>query len=138
MTNDPVWFGAPSGPPMPGFAYQAAIERQRLLSNGTTTTAILAVVTTVFGLMLSLLFLIAEGSTTEAETSRIVGRVLAAFCVGTLLNPVVFNIWGRRAPNEIALRRRLRICLRVYLVVPLFLGLFLAIGIPGAVFGVEL
>jgi len=124
MTNNPAWFAAPYGPPMPGmpeFLHQTVIERRRLLSSGTVTTTVLAAVTTAFGLIFGLFTLVAEQSTTEADINRIVMLALAAFCVGTSVNPVVFNTWGRRAPNETELRRRLHICLRVYLVAPLFL-----------------
>ena len=97
------------------------IERQRLLSSGTATATVLAGVTTVFGLIFGLFTLVAEHSTTEADINRIVMLALAALCVGTSVNPVVFNRWGRSARNETELRRRLHICLRVYLVAPLVL-----------------
>jgi len=141
MTNVPAGFGPPrlpggplsaGDPPsygLPEFVHPSVIERRQLLTRGTATTSAFAAVTAFFGLSGGFVVLLAEARSLESQIGKIVLLGLAAFCITTLVNPIVFNLWGRRAPNAPELRRRLAVCMRVYLVAPLCLGSVWAIEI---------
>jgi hypothetical protein len=141
MTNVPAGFGLPrlpggplsaGNPPpygLPRFVHPGVIERRRLLTSGTATTAAFAAVTAFFGLAGGFVVLLAESRSIEDQIIKPVLLGLAAFCITTVVNPIVFYLWGRRAPNAPELRRRLGVCMRVYLVAPLCLGAVWAIEI---------
>ncbi|GAA1217519.1 hypothetical protein GCM10009608_63300 [Pseudonocardia alaniniphila] len=84
----------------------------------------LSLFTAFFGVVAGSLFALCYDSGTSAAADRCaaVGVFLVAASLATLLVPVVFGIWGKRATTRVEVATRLGICLLGYVVPLLFFG----------------
>jgi hypothetical protein len=84
----------------------------------------LSLFTAFFGVVAASLFALCydSGTSSAADRCAAVGVFLAAACLATLLVPVVFGIWGKRATTPAEVATRLGICLLGYVVPLLFFG----------------
>jgi hypothetical protein len=84
----------------------------------------LSLVTAFFGVVAGSLFALCydSGPSSAADRCAAVGVILVVASLATLLVPVVFGIWGKRAATRAEVAARLGICLLGYLVPLLFFG----------------
>ncbi|WP_433276453.1 hypothetical protein ACQPZA_34565 [Pseudonocardia xinjiangensis] len=82
----------------------------------------LSLVTALFGVGAGGMFALCydSGASSAANRCAAVGEFLVVACLATLLVPVVFGIWGRRATTLAQVAARLGICLLGYVVPLLF------------------